>query len=140
MELTFEHRGRTYTLRRNPTYQRPNRKTAKPHDARMICEQTGQIWTGAGEVTAAVEELLGLDERQFRQTMMIAQGDFLRILHATSIERERIFEEIFGTQLYDRIERSITQRWKLARDARAEARLKYEQLFGAMRLDLLCRF
>ena len=135
VELTFEHRGRTYTLRRNPTYQRPNRKTAKPHDARMICEETGQLWTGAGEVTAAVEELLGLDERQFRQTMMIAQGDFLRILHAKSDERERIFEEIFGTQLYRRISENIFGRWKKARDARSEALLKYEQLFGAMRLD-----
>ena len=133
-ELTFEHRGRTYTVRRNPTYVREGYKTPRTHDAYMSCAETGETWDGAREVTQGVTGLLGLDETQFRQTMMIAQGDFLRILHATSIERERIFEEIFGTQLYDRIERSITQRWKLARDARAEARLKYEQLFGSMRL------
>jgi len=134
-ELTFEHRGRTYTVRRNPTYVREGYKTPRTHDAFMSCAETGETWDGAREVTQGVTNLLGLDETQFRQTMMIAQGDFLRILHATSIERERIFEEIFGTQLYDRIERSITQRWKLARDARDAAKLKYEQLFGGMRVD-----
>ncbi|MBQ9952504.1 MAG: SMC family ATPase [Clostridia bacterium] len=133
-ELTFEHRGKTYTVRRNPTYVRAGYKTPRTHDATMLCAETGEVWDGAREVTQAVTELLGLDERQFRQTMMIAQGDFLRILHATSIERERIFEEIFGTQLYDRIEREITQRWKTARDARRDALLKYDQIFGAMRL------
>ena len=134
-EFTFEHRGKTYTVRRNPTYVREGYKTPRTHDAAMTCTESGEIWDGAREVTQAITELLGLDEKQFRQTMMIAQGDFLRILHATSIERERIFEEIFGTQLYDRIEREITSRWKAARDARRDALLKYDQIFGAMRLD-----
>jgi len=135
VELTFEHRGKTYTVRRNPTYVREGYKTPRTHDAYMVCAETGESWDGVKEVTQAVNELLGLDETQFRQTMMIAQGDFLRILHAGSVERERIFEEIFGTQLYDRIERSVTQRWKNARDALKEARLKYDQIFGAMRVD-----
>ena len=134
VEFTFEHRGKHYTVRRNPTYARAGYKTKRTHDATMTCEETGEVWDGASIVTSAVEELLGLDGQQFRQTMMIAQGDFLRILHANSIERERIFEEIFGTQLYDRIEREITQRWKIARDARRDALLKYDQIFGAMRL------
>ena len=135
VELTFEHRGKTYTVRRNPTYVREGFKTPRTHDAYMSCAETGEAWDGVKEVTQAVIELLGLDETQFRQTMMIAQGDFLRILHATSMERERIFEEIFGTQLYDRIERSITQRWKYSRDALKEAKLKYDQIFGSMRVE-----
>lgn len=134
VEFTFEHRGKRYTVRRNPTYARVGYKTPRTHDATMTCAETGEVWDGASIVTQAVTELLGLDAQQFRQTMMIAQGDFLRILHASSIERERIFEEIFGTQLYDRIEREITQRWKTARDARRDALLKYDQIFGAMRL------
>ena len=109
VELVFEHRGNTYTVRRNPTYTREGYKTPRNHDAYMFCAETGETWDGVKEVTQAVTGLLGLDETQFRQTMMIAQGDFLRILHATSAERERIFEEIFGTQLYDRIERSIVR-------------------------------
>lgn len=135
VEFTFEHLGKTYTIRRNPTYVREGYKTPRTHDATMTCAETNEIWDGAREVTSAVIELLGLDDVQFRQTVMIAQGDFLRILHATSVERERIFEEIFGTQLYDRIEKEITQQWKSSRDARRDALLKYDQVFGAMRLD-----
>lgn len=135
VELVFEHREKTYTVRRNPTYIREGYKTPRTHDAYMSCAETGETWDGVKEVTQAVTELLGLDETQFRQTMMIAQGDFLRILHAGSVERERIFEEIFGTQLYDRIERSITQRWKHSRDGLKDAKLKYDQIFGGMRVE-----
>lgn len=135
VELTFEHRGKTYVVRRNPTYLREGYKTPRQHDATMHCEQSGESWDGAKEVTAAIVDLLGLDEKQFRQTMMIAQGDFLRILHARSDERERIFEEVFGTQLYDRIGREVAARWKQARDARSDALLKYDQLFDTLRLD-----
>ena len=38
--------------------------------------------TKASEVTRAVEQLIGLDYRQFTQIAMIAQGDFLKLLHA----------------------------------------------------------
>lgn len=134
VEFTFEHRGRNYTVRRNPSYARAGYKTKRSHDAFMTCIETGEQWDGASAVTKAVTELLGLDDKQFRQTVMIAQGDFLRILHASSIERERIFEEIFGTQLYDHIEKEVSRRWKLARDERRDALLKYDQIFGAMRL------
>lgn len=101
----------------------------------MTCIETGKVWAGAREVTAVVTELLGLDERQFRQTMMIARGDFLRILHARSDERECIFEEIFGTQLYARIADEVTVRWKAVREERQALLNGYEQLFGAMQLD-----
>lgn len=134
-ELTFAHRDRTYVVRRNPTYVREGYKTPRTHDASMICQETGETFSGAKEVTQAVTALLGLDDRQFRQTVMIAQGDFLRILHARSDERERIFEEIFGTQLYDRIEKEVSLRWKDARDEKRDALVQYDQIFSVMRLD-----
>ncbi|MBQ8087681.1 MAG: SMC family ATPase, partial [Clostridia bacterium] len=116
VELTFEHRGRTYRLRRNPSYEREGFKTQRRHDAEMTCLETGQVWTRAKDVTDEVVRLLGLTEQQFRQTAMIAQGDFLRILHAGSDERELMFREIFGTQLYNRIGERVAEDWKRARD------------------------
>ena len=135
VELTFEHLGRTYTVRRNPTYIREGYKTPRTHDADMVCNETGETWSGAKEVTQAVVQLLNLDEKQFRQTMMIAQGDFLRILHAKSEEREKIFEEIFGTQLYSRITERVREQWKVAKDRRENALYIYDQLFSTLRLD-----
>ena len=101
----------------------------------MTCLDDGRQWLGAREVTQAVTALLGLDEKQFRQTMMIAQGDFLRILHAKSDERERIFEEVFGTQAYSRLSRSLKERWSEKRAAREQSLVRYGQLFEELRLD-----
>ena len=134
-ELTFSHLGRTYFIHRNPTYLREGLKTPKQHDAEMTCLDDGRQWLGAREVTQAVTALLGLDEKQFRQTMMIAQGDFLRILHAKSDERERIFEEVFGTQAYSRLSRSLKERWSEKRAAREQSLVRYAQLFEELRLD-----
>ena len=134
-ELTFSHLGKTYFIHRNPTYLREGLKTPKQHDAEMTCLDDGRQWLGAREVTQAVTALLGLDEKQFRQTMMIAQGDFLRILHAKSDERERIFEEVFGTQAYSRLSRSLKERWSEKRAARDQSLVRYGQLFEELRLD-----
>ena len=134
-ELTFSHLGKTYFIHRNPTYLREGLKTPKQHDAEMTCLDDGRQWLGAREVTQAVTALLGLDEKQFRQTMMIAQGDFLRILHAKSDERERIFEEVFGTQAYSRLSRSLKDRWSEKRAAREQSLVRYGQLFEELRLD-----
>ena len=134
-ELTFSHLGKTYFIHRNPTYLREGLKTPKQHDAEMTCLDDGRQWLGAREVTQAVTALLGLDEKQFRQTMMIAQGDFLRILHAKSDERERIFEEVFGTQAYSRLSRSLKERWSEKRAAREQSLVRYGQLFEELRLD-----
>ena len=134
-ELTFSHLGKTYFIHRNPTYLREGLKTPKQHDAEMTCLDDGRQWLGAREVTQAVTALLGLDEKQFRQTMMIAQGDFLRILHAKSDERERIFEEVFGTQAYSRLSRSLKERWSEKRAAREQSLVRYAQLFEELRLD-----
>ncbi len=125
VELTFSHGGRTYTIRRNPTYERAGYKTPRSHDASMVCGETHKTCTGATEVTSAVTQLLGLDEKQFRQTVMIAQGDFLRILHAGSDERVRIFEEIFGTQLYNHIEKEVARQWSGAKSACESAQTRY---------------
>ena len=134
-ELTFSHLGKTYFIHRNPTYLREGLKTPKQHDAEMTCLDDGRQWLGAREVTQAVTAPLGLDEKQFRQTMMIAQGDFLRILHAKSDERERIFEEVFGTQAYSRLSRSLKERWSEKRAAREQSLVRYGQLFEELRLD-----
>ena len=51
-------------------------------------------------VLLAVEELLGIQVDQFRQIAMIAQGDFLRVLLASTEERKKIFRQLFGTERF----------------------------------------
>jgi exonuclease SbcC len=59
---------------------------------------------GWSRVTEAVEKLLGFKSSQFRQVVMLPQGDFRKLLMADSKERQAIMEILFRTELYRRIE------------------------------------
>ncbi len=63
----------------------------------------GKAVEGSSEVNRKVQELLGLDYRQFKQLSMIAQGEFARLLTAPPAEKTKIFREIFDTDIYERI-------------------------------------
>lgn len=134
VELTFTHAGKQYTVRRSPEYQKPNRKTPCLPDASMSCED-GRTWNKLETVTAAVEELLGLDAGQFSQVAMIAQGDFLSILRADSKTRAAIFRRIFDTQLYENITMLLKERRDTVRNACQAANERYLQLASQLLFD-----
>lgn len=102
VELDFSHKGKTYTIRRNPKYLRPKKRgggfTEKGADAAL--HLPNKVITGSREVSARVEELLGLTAAQFKQIVMIAQGEFRKLLLADSEDRVRIFRKLFHTDLY----------------------------------------
>ena len=108
VELTFWHRGETWWIRRNLEYQRPAKKkkdgmettTRQAADAQMRNEDTGEEILRMDDVNRRVRELLGLTQDQFTQTVMIAQGDFLKILTASSDDRKKLFRDLFHTNLY----------------------------------------
>ena len=108
VELTFQHRGETWWIRRNLEYQRPSKKkkdgmettTRQAADAQMRNEDTGEEILRMDDVNRRVRELLGLTQDQFTQTVMIAQGDFLKILTASSDDRKKLFRDLFHTNLY----------------------------------------
>ena len=107
VRLVFSYAGRTYTVRRNPEYDRPARRgggmTTQKADAELTCPD-GRVVTKVREVNAAVRELLGLDRLQFSQIAMIAQGDFRRLLLADTKERQDIFRELFRTGAYQTLQ------------------------------------
>ena len=98
----------TWWIRRNLEYQRPAKKkkdgmettTRQAADAQMRNEDTGEEILRMDDVNRRVRELLGLTQDQFTQTVMIAQGDFLKILTASSDDRKKLFRDLFHTNLY----------------------------------------
>jgi exonuclease SbcC len=112
-ELEFEHRGKTYKVRRNPEYQRPKLRgegtTRQPSSAEMYYPD-GRVVTKVGEVTKAVEELLRINYQQFKQLCMLAQGEFLRLLLADSRNRAEIFRRIFDTGIFRQIQQELAAR------------------------------
>ncbi len=120
--LEFEHLGRTYTVRREPQQELARRrKTANAKSAlasraavaELTCE--GEVIASKqGEVDARIVELIGLDQNQFRQVTMIAQGAFRELLCASSQDREKVLGTIFGT---DGIKDFVSALGQDARDA-----------------------
>ena len=112
VELEFEVRGQRYTVRRNPEYPRPKARgegfTTEKADATLTYADGRPPVTRAKEVTAAVIDLIGLDYNQFSQIAMIAQGQFTRLLNATTEERSRIFRKLFRTQRYQQLQDALS--------------------------------
>lgn len=113
VEFTFLYNGEKYSVRRNPEYRRPGKRRNADGTARIVKElnkveltlpdQT--VFKGKKrETDQQIAKIIGLDAEQFRQVAMIAQGDFLKLLHAESKERKVIFSKIFHTKIYWRIQ------------------------------------
>ena len=112
-ELTFRHRDETWRIRRNPEYERPKKSgegtTVQAANALLTNLDTGEVLEGLSEVNGKVYELLGLTQGQFTQTVMIAQGDFLKILNASSDDRRALFQKLFNTSIYADLQRRLQE-------------------------------
>ena len=106
VKLSFEYKGKSYIINRNPKYMRLRKRgegyTEEKENAYIECEDE-ILASGIKETTDKVKELLGIDFSQFKQIAMIAQGEFLNLLVAKSDERTKIFRDIFNTKIYDTI-------------------------------------
>ena len=103
VELVFAYGGKTYSVRRNPDYERPAKRgggtTTQKADAELHLPD-GRIVTKTREVTQEITRIIGLDRSQFAQIAMIAQGDFKKLLLADTKSRQEIFRKIFKTRYY----------------------------------------
>lgn len=103
--LKFSHKGKIYTIHRTPPYERPkkNGEGLTKNIADAWIEYEDKTITGIGDVNEKVEEILGINAKQFKQISMLAQGEFLKILFAESKDRTEIFRRIFDTDIYSNI-------------------------------------
>ncbi|MGL4874046.1 MAG: AAA family ATPase [Clostridium sp.] len=119
VELTFTLKGNEYVVRRNPEYLRKKKSgegyTTKKADATLDINggasfDGGDTITGATKVTEAIKDILGISSEQFKQLVMIPQGEFKRLLHAKSEEKEKIFRKIFETEVISKFQDTIREK------------------------------
>ena len=115
VELTFSLHQQIYTIKRSPKYYLEGKKTPKQPTA-LLTLPDGKMVEGVKEVTSKVISLLGIDEHQFKQIVMIAQGEFIQLIMASSDEREKVLRELFHSEVYQRIEEKLKERLKTYQD------------------------
>ncbi|MGS0679797.1 AAA family ATPase [Shewanella sp. 125m-7] len=114
-EVTFSFAlgDKQYRIRRVPEQQRAKKSgdgytVQKPEAQLYHIDNDGVehllVASKVSEATAEIETLTGLDADQFRQVMVLPQGKFRELLMADSKDREKIFSQLFQTQIYRKIE------------------------------------
>lgn len=117
VELEFLYRGQTYRVRRNPDYKISKtlkngkiREQKVPHSVELTLPD-GTVFPEKKNATdAKIIEILGLTADQFSQIVMIAQGDFLKLLYTKSDERKMIFSKLFRTDIYWKIQENLRRK------------------------------
>ena len=139
VELEFEVHGVRYTVRRNPEYQRPKARgegmTTEKADATLTYPDDRPPVTKAKDVTAAVQEIIGLDYNQFSQIVLIAQGQFTKLLNASTEERSRIFRKLFRTQRYAQLQERLQAEAAALNQQRTAQNAKLDSLLGGLQFD-----
>ena len=103
VSFTFSVREKTYVFTRRLV---PKRKNLSPEYSAGALDESGGLHPffenpKKDDLTRKAEALIGLTKEQFRQVVLLPQGQFERFLTASSTEKEEILEKIFDAQRWD---------------------------------------
>lgn len=138
VELEFEYNNEIYKINRNPEYPRPNKRgegfTKQGANAELVMPD-GSVITKIKEVSAKVEEIIGINKNQFSQIAMIAQGDFRKLLNCETNERSKIFRKIFKTEPYHNIEIKLSSLFNELKRNREKEKSGIEQYINQLKCN-----
>ena len=102
--LTFSVRGKKYYFKR---CLEPKRVNLSPKFEAGEIDENGVVIPFFSnpkkeDLTKKAEELIGLTKEQFRQVVLLPQGQFERFLIASSGEKESILQKIFGAEQWEK--------------------------------------
>ncbi len=110
VRLTFEHNGKEYVVSRRPEQfvlkTRGEGFTKKPAEAELDGDIPRPL-TKIKEVDREIESILGIEYEQWRQIVMLAQGDFVKLLTESTIERTKTFRMLFSTDSISNFQESL---------------------------------
>ncbi len=123
VELDFSEKGHQYHIYRSPRYQNNKLKKTNRHGGdekeseplwhsskiELKCISEGETYTKEREVTEKIEEIIGIEKKNFKKICMIAQGEFMSVICENTENRKAILNDVFGTGIYER----LTERLKI---------------------------
>lgn len=144
--FTYGNAGKQdiYTIKRFPSYERRSRRKNKDGEYGMT-KQLGRVslimpdgkeFHGkAVETNRKIQEIVGLTAEQFSKIAMIAQGEFQELITDKTGRRKEIFQQIFSTELYEKIEKKILERYKACLLAVKENTTKLREALGGISVE-----
>ncbi|AWI05209.1 AAA family ATPase [Clostridium drakei] len=142
VELEFNLRGGDYYIKRIPKQEKKKSRgeglTEQKTDAEMkIFKSNGDInvISGVSNVNEYVNEIMGINYEQFKQIMMIPQGEFRKLLTSESKEREKILQKIFGTEAYKLVEIKLNEMAGKIRRSVNELDHKQNEIIGTVQCN-----
>lgn len=117
VELEFRVRDKEYRISRKPEHiylkKYANGKTkyvTQKSEVELSLKGDDKAITNKAEVQKKIKEIVGLDEKQFRQIVMLPQGEFKKLLEAESKDKETIFRNVFGTEKFSQVKDELVSR------------------------------
>ena len=144
VEYVFALGRRRYRILRSPAYERMSRGKMTRRAA------TGQLYrlpdegeqgeetlldSNVTEVSKRIGQLIGFDADQFRQVVLLPQGQFQRFLLAEVKDRSAIMQRIFRTERYQRLEEALLQESIRLENAAKEERAQIDQMLHTENLN-----
>jgi len=138
VDFYFTHQGKDYHVWRRPEYERKKQRgsgvTTVKENAVFYSADRPPV-EGKKQVNDALKELLHIDEKQFKQISMIAQGEFWALLNARTDDRTKILRTIFQTSGYNNIEYRLKDRMDASYRLKARTEDSIIQYFGDVQVD-----
>ncbi|OUS06235.1 hypothetical protein A9Q96_09615 [Rhodobacterales bacterium 52_120_T64] len=149
VELVFDLGEKRYVIRRIPRQERAASRgeglASQAHEVYLF-DATGltldQITQkNSGDMLAEkktslvdpmIKDLLGYDAAQFRQIVLLPQGEFRKILTASSDERSPILKRLFDVSLYENFMQKIRTQASTLRQQIRDERLRKETILDGV--------
>ena len=132
VELVFENKGKTYKIHRDIKISKKGEASTA---AEFYAEDGTQLSSSRTDIKNRINEILGIDFDQFSRIAMIAQGEFQKLLRADTTERQKIFQKIFRTQNYEKLQNLIAELNSDRKAAYEKDKQELNTYMGQLRFD-----
>ena len=115
VNFDFELSGKKYRIERTLAYLKAGNKNLTSGKVALMQyndEKLEVIATKEQEVKEKVEELIGLDDKQFCQIIILPQGKFKEFLLSKSSEKKETLRSLFNTYFYQQFVEQLQEQAK----------------------------
>lgn len=117
VSLEFTLRGKRYFIWRTPQQY----KKKERGDGLTLINAKAELYqfdddgnklllaSNVRETDEQIKTIMGIDSNQFRQILMIPQGEFRKLLTSESKDKELILQRLFHTEIYKRVEEKLKE-------------------------------